>query len=252
MTERLRVGEVAQRSGVSIRTLHHDDRLGLVRPHGYSEGGHRLYAPEDMLRLQQVLLLRYLGFPLRRIRDLLEQPNLDLAASLRDQQRLLAQRIREQERIATALEALLAGWAGTGHWHWDRLFDATGAVQASLNAQGRSMNEMHPRFTEEQQREFAALAGEVGEAELRAIERDWAALIADVRANRERDPSDPLAQELAARWDALLERTFRGHNPLMDVVGRQYAAGAFAGNPDLPQAEDFAFIEAARKAAAAG
>lgn len=72
MTERLRVGEVAQRSGVSIRTLHHDDRLGLVRPHGYSEGGHRLYAPEDMLRLQQVLLLRYLGFPLRRIRDLLE------------------------------------------------------------------------------------------------------------------------------------------------------------------------------------
>ena len=78
-----RVGEVATLTRVSVRTLHHYDRIGLLRPATHSAGGYRLYGEPDLLRLQQILTLRYLGFPLKRIGELLDRPDFDLLASLR-------------------------------------------------------------------------------------------------------------------------------------------------------------------------
>src|SRR5215208_3975928 len=57
-----RVGEVAALTRVSVRTLHHYDRIGLLRPAQHSAGGYRLYGESELLRLQQILTLRYLGF----------------------------------------------------------------------------------------------------------------------------------------------------------------------------------------------
>src|SRR4026208_2411927 len=88
-----RVGEVATLTRVSVRTLHHYDRIGLWRPAARSGGGYRLYGEDDLLRLQQILTLRYLGFPLKRIGELLDRPDFDLVASLRVQQQALRERI---------------------------------------------------------------------------------------------------------------------------------------------------------------
>ena len=76
--DRYRIGELAKRTGVSVRTLHHYDRMGLVQPSARSEAGYRLYAPEDLLRLQQVLTLRYFGFKLDEIHTMLEGKKKEL------------------------------------------------------------------------------------------------------------------------------------------------------------------------------
>ena len=71
--------------GTSIRdaALHYD-RIGLLRPaHPLPEAGYRLYAADDLLRLQQVLTLRYLGFPLAKIGELLDRPDVDLVTAMR-------------------------------------------------------------------------------------------------------------------------------------------------------------------------
>ncbi len=94
-----RVGEVATLTRVSIRTLHHYDRIGLVRPSARSAAGYRLYREGDLLRLQQVLTLRYLGFPLKDIGRLLDRPDFDVLASMRIQRGVLRQRIAELERV---------------------------------------------------------------------------------------------------------------------------------------------------------
>src|SRR5262249_44540107 len=107
MDRMYRVGEVAALIGVSVRTLHHYDRIGLLRPSAYSEGGHRLSSEAELLRLQQVLTLRYLGFHLSEIGALLDRPELDLVASIRVQRGALRGRIAELERIESALEELL-------------------------------------------------------------------------------------------------------------------------------------------------
>ena len=60
--------EFAERAGVTVRTLHHYDRLGLLAPSGRTEAGYRLYGDRDLLRLEQILALKFIGFPLPEIR----------------------------------------------------------------------------------------------------------------------------------------------------------------------------------------
>ena len=70
----LKVGELAKRTGLTVRTLHHYDEIGLLKPSLHSEAGHRLYTRGDVARLQQVLSLRQIGFSLEKIRDCLDRP----------------------------------------------------------------------------------------------------------------------------------------------------------------------------------
>src|SRR5919112_3422498 len=98
-----RVGEVTTLTRVSVRTLHHYDRIGLLRPARHSAGGYRLYGEAELLRLQQILTLRYLGFPLKRIGDLLDRDDFNLVASLRVQRQALRDRIVELDCISAAI-----------------------------------------------------------------------------------------------------------------------------------------------------
>ena len=65
------IQQFAKLAGVTVRTLHHYDRLGLLSPRHRSESGYRLYTNQDMVRLERIMVLRYLGLPLRQIADLL-------------------------------------------------------------------------------------------------------------------------------------------------------------------------------------
>ncbi len=85
MQRAYRAGEFAALTGVSVRTLHHYDRIGLLRPSGYSEGGHRLYGPEDVRRLKFIRHARELGFGIEEIRELLHlSDNPDTSCSAAD------------------------------------------------------------------------------------------------------------------------------------------------------------------------
>ena len=70
----LKVGELARRTGLTVRTLHHYDEIGLLRPSLHTDSGHRLYTAADIARLQQVLSLRQLGLSLEEVRDCLDRP----------------------------------------------------------------------------------------------------------------------------------------------------------------------------------
>src|SRR2546430_1852936 len=73
--EALKVGELARRTGLTIRALHHYDEIGLLNPSLHTASGHRLYTADDVARLQQVVSLRQLGFSLEEIRDCLNRPD---------------------------------------------------------------------------------------------------------------------------------------------------------------------------------
>ena len=72
--EALKVGDLARRTGLTVRALHHYDEIGLLKPSLHTAAGHRLYATADVARLQQVLSLRQLGFSLEQVRDCLDRP----------------------------------------------------------------------------------------------------------------------------------------------------------------------------------
>ena len=83
------VKEVSRITGVSVRTLHHYDAIGLLRPTKITDAGYRLYDDTALQRLQAILLFRDLEFPLKEIKEILNSPSFDLMSALTDQIRLL-------------------------------------------------------------------------------------------------------------------------------------------------------------------
>ncbi|MBB6418645.1 MerR family transcriptional regulator [Streptomyces sp. AK010] len=98
------VGQVAGFAGVTVRTLHHYDDIGLLVPSERSHAGHRRYSDADLDRLQQILFYRELGFPLEKVAALLDDPDADPRAHLRRQHELLTARIEKLRKMAAAVE----------------------------------------------------------------------------------------------------------------------------------------------------
>ncbi|MGW2745900.1 MerR family transcriptional regulator [Streptomyces sp. NPDC001450] len=98
------VGQVAGFAGVTVRTLHHYDEIGLLVPSERTHAGHRRYADADLDRLQQILFYRELGFPLDEVAALLDDPDADPRAHLRRQHELLTARIEKLQKMAAAVE----------------------------------------------------------------------------------------------------------------------------------------------------
>ncbi|MGH2484943.1 MAG: MerR family transcriptional regulator [Ktedonobacterales bacterium] len=244
------IGEVAALTGVSIRTLRHYDQIGLLRPSGRSASGYRFYAEPDLLRLQQALTLRYLGFALARIRELLDRPDFDVAASLAIQRTVVRDRIAELERVDVALRELLEARRATGRWTWDLVTRASTAVAVGMEEKGMTMSDY---YTPEQLRQrFAEIGAQTPAEEIRAVESGWSALLKEVRASGGLDPASPQAQELLLRWDELTATTIRGYQgdaKMIATLQRNYNEGVYADNPDTPTQADLAFIANARAAA---
>jgi DNA-binding transcriptional MerR regulator len=103
-----RVGEVAQLAGVTVRTLHHYDAIGLLRPSGRSARGYRLYSTDDLLRLQQIQIGRALGLSLEAIREMLDEPDFDRRAALERQRAELQDRLADTQAMLAAIDAAIA------------------------------------------------------------------------------------------------------------------------------------------------
>jgi DNA-binding transcriptional MerR regulator len=97
------IGRVAALAGVTIRTLHHYDEVGLLSPSGRSAAGYRIYEASDLERLQRILFYRELGFTLKEISTIVDDPQTDAVGHLRRQRGLLTERI---ERLSAMVEAI--------------------------------------------------------------------------------------------------------------------------------------------------
>lgn len=103
----LTVGAVARMAGITVRTLHHYDQIGLLHPSGRSEAGYRRYSDADLERLQRILFFRELGFGLDQISEAMTDGETDASAHLRRQHAMLLDRIGRLQRMASAVEKAL-------------------------------------------------------------------------------------------------------------------------------------------------
>lgn len=101
------VGEVARLTGVTVRTLHHYDQVGLLPPSDRTAAGYRRYAESDLDRLHQVLTYRELGFPLEEIATILADPDGDPVRHLRRQHALLLDRMARLRTMVEAIELMM-------------------------------------------------------------------------------------------------------------------------------------------------
>jgi DNA-binding transcriptional MerR regulator len=196
--EALKVGELARRTGLTVRTLHHYDEVGLLRPSLHTEAGHRLYAAADVARLQQIVSLRQLGFSLEEIRDCLNRPDFAPLRVIGLHVARLREQIEWQRNLCARLEVLAAHFRAAGEVSADEFLRTIEVMTMIENY-----------YTPEQLatlRKRGEEAAAAGEDIAKKGQADWAQLLEDYRVEMEKgtDPADPKLQALEKRRQALV------------------------------------------------
>ncbi|MFC5602031.1 MerR family transcriptional regulator [Sporosarcina koreensis] len=108
----MKVKEVADLTGVSVRTLHHYDEIGLLVPDNVTEAGYRVYSDENLTTLQQILFFREVGFPLKKIKELLESPSFNRLEAFELQRDMLVAKRRQLETMIETIDKTLQSERG--------------------------------------------------------------------------------------------------------------------------------------------
>lgn len=106
------VKKLADLSGISVRTLHYYDEIGLLSPSSRTEGGYRLYGEEALGRLQHILFFRELEFPLEDIQKMLSSPHFNSRQAMKDHRELLSRKKQRLENLLAALDTTLSSMKG--------------------------------------------------------------------------------------------------------------------------------------------
>ncbi|WP_332861383.1 MerR family transcriptional regulator [Janthinobacterium svalbardensis] len=191
----LKIGELARLTGLTVRTLHHYDSIGLLSPSARTPAGYRLYQHGDMDRLHRIMALRKFGLSLADIANALAGPDLPLSAIVAQQiamfERQIAQASTLRERLRT-LQAQLAQGQAPELAEWLTTMEL--------------MTMYDKYFTQEELQRMPLLTDS-------AVEQEWKALVARVRAARDAgaSPNDAQAQALATEWMVKLVRDTGAH-----------------------------------------
>lgn len=234
----LSIGQLARRSGLTVRTLHHYEQLRLIDPPRRSPAGYRLYDLSAITQLHQALALKALGIPLKQIAA---QRHQAIAPAELIQAQLQAARaqLKQQQALLERLEQIAAQLAGQAQTTSDSLLQAIEVT---------TMFEKY--FTETQRAELKDRASELG-PEIENAQRQWPVLIAEVESHRKAGtpPGDPRVQALAAQWFALVQQ-FTGGNPeIASSLSHMYRNEASVREQSGLSAELMAYVAAARAAA---
>jgi DNA-binding transcriptional MerR regulator len=205
MSNSYRIGEFATLAGVTVRALHHYDRIGLLKPQRGSSG-FRLYRLEDLERLEQIAALKFLGIPLQEIKLLLKHGPLTLVDSLHVQREALAEKRRLIDRAVVAIEAA------------EKVVRSGQTADASILRKIIEVIDMQPQ--ENSLRKYytdqAWLDRErfVQETPLEIRKKNfeaWRQLFAEIEAAIDVDPASESAQALTKRWLQLAETAHGGN-----------------------------------------
>jgi MerR family transcriptional regulator, thiopeptide resistance regulator len=195
--ELFKAREFANLAGVTVRALHHYDRLGLLKPKQRSRAGYRLYSERDFGRLEQIVVLKFLGMPLKQIRSLLESRS-KLSVALRRQQIVLAEKRRQLDRAIAAISNAQKSCDSHEEPDW-KLFQFIVQEIEMQNSMDWSKKYYSPEGQAKVKERKKFWSPELQEK----VSKEWSALIADVDAALGQDPAGPKAQALAVGANCL-------------------------------------------------
>jgi len=217
------VSQLATMAGVSVRTLHHYDQIGLLRPTARTAAGYRLYAERDLLRLQQILFFKEIELPLSEVRTILDDPQFDQVRALTQHRQAL---LKRGERLTQ----LLATIDKTIH----RLTEGDETMMTDEELYEGFTKEQIERYKRETRERYdPALVAESERRVSRMSREQWAAIKAEgdqvtreIAALADRSPGDAEVQALMARHHAWIEHFYPCSAEVYRGLGKGYAENA--------------------------
>jgi DNA-binding transcriptional MerR regulator len=216
-----RIKLFADDAGVTVRTLHLYDRIGLLKPAALSESGYRLYGEAELERLEHILALRFIGFNLEQIKELLKGSNWPLVVALRMQRDVIAAQKRRLDSALAAIdeaERALSGDAPTDRWETLRT-----VIEVFRMQNDGSWTQNY--YSEEARQKLEEYHKDAPREVIAQGQQDWTALLAEVEAAASDgvDPSSARAQALVQRWRDLLAQFTRGNPEIQRGLNRVWS-----------------------------
>lgn len=198
----LKIGELAAKTGLTNRTIRYYDEIGLLEPADRSRSGYRLYGRNEVERLQKIQSLKYLGFQLDEVRDYLDDQDFDLEAIIYRQMKQVRTEVELGKKLYSRLKTIAAHLKSSENPSVDELLKTL-----------HTMTKYEKYYTKDQLEYLEQRKQKLGEERIKEVQQEWRELIEEVQTEmkKDTDPDSEEMQELAARWEELIQE-FTGGN----------------------------------------
>jgi DNA-binding transcriptional MerR regulator len=205
LTQYYSSGIFAKKTGVTVRTLHYYDELGILTPH-YKESGRRYYDDSHFVTMQKIVTLKFLGYSLEEMKELLLQNNWEVRESLLFQKRVMEEKIHHFQQVLKALD------------HAIHLSEAGEKMDANIFTsiiQGIQLEDEHKEwlksiYSEERVKEILGISSD----KQQEFERKYATILSVLKGKCGRNPNDAEVQQLVSELMQMLQ----------DIVGEDLAS----------------------------
>ena len=234
------IQEFAKLTRVTVRTLHYYDQIGLLKPSFERANGYRVYTDADLLKLQQIVTLKFMGFSLDEIRRLLASKGYEAVKSLRIQAGAVKDEIARLREASRAIDQVLTLLEKDGRINKQKLIKIMEVIQMGEDVK-KTWHEKF--FPEAELKEFQEVGKKYTPEMIEAYQRRWAELIDEVKQNLKADPASEKAQDLAKRWMDLFNEAYGEHPELKAQIRRAYTSGAIPEDYRMFGREVWEFIQ---------
>ncbi|MCD6039986.1 MAG: putative transcriptional regulator [Gammaproteobacteria bacterium] len=244
MSEYYSIKRFSELADVTSDTLRYYDKIGLLKPTKKSPRSYRLYTKQDLAQLQQITTLRYLGFSIEQMKQVLSNRSLDIKQSLQVQEMIMREKSKHLEEAAQLIKRLIENLDQSNLIDWN----IQSKVIEVLKLQEAGKNEWYKIFlTSKEQKEFQALSQKQTPEYWEDYRARWSTLFNDIQAHLTTDPESDIGLQFAKRWFDLVNEVYADNRALGNKLWEGYKAGVI-GDSALPyQAEVIEYMAKAKK-----
>ena len=197
----MKISEVAKLSGITVRTLHYYDEIGLLKPNKITEAGYRVYSNEDLETLQQILFFRELDFQLNEIKEIMMNPNYDKNKALNKHKELLIEKRERLDGLINLIDKTIKGDNNMSFKEFDN-----SKIEENKN---KYAEEVKNRWgNTDAYKEYEKKTKSYDKNTWNTINEDMAKILKEFADNRNEDPNSDIAQELVEKWRMYITSNF--------------------------------------------
>jgi MerR family transcriptional regulator, thiopeptide resistance regulator len=231
-----KVGELSKLTGITVRTLHHYDEIGLLFPLSHTDSGHRLYSEFDIIKLQQIMSLKQLGFSLDKIKELFENPGYNPKEILGMQLEKLNAEINLKQELQIQLQEL---WEVFDSWQKPTIEQFIKAIELIRN--------QSKYFTQEQRSIFKNHYRNLNTTEGKEVNNNWNELMFLLQSELDKGTpaNNPVVIELVKRWQEGIDFFTQGDKGIVQSAERYYVDNPNAARGSGMSGELYEYIKRA-------
>ncbi|GFR39265.1 MerR family transcriptional regulator [Insulibacter thermoxylanivorax] len=207
----MHVKEAAELAGISVRTLHYYDEIGLLIPDEVTEAGYRVYSERNLETLQEILFFRELGFSLKQIKEIMSDPAYDRQAALELHRKMLIEKRDRLDQLITTIDKTIQHMKGEIKMTVEEKFQGFDFSRNPYEQEARE------RWGDQAVDESKAKLGKMSEAEMKALQDEIHAIYSKLAQLRHGSPESEEAQAAIEEWYRALNRF--GHYSLEAFKG---------------------------------